>query len=451
MNEVSIKNISTEKFAIFVVGLAICTIIVDTSLTKIYGYMPRGASYSNTFTIFGPIIVAYGFSQFMILRFTESKIKEIIHSHDTSHAGIQRVVLLTQCALTIILFFLFVEITIIFAYSSILVAFNVIASYSLAVFLLIILVHRFLKWFAISKNKVVVIYAAAIAVLATNAVLSLAYALDLLLGHSEFVRPTVGYAIRYAEANPYLSFAYISSSILSFVSLWFATVVTLKHYSRKLGPIIFWILVSLPLVYFLSQFQFTVLEMLSSIPFFESISFGMVSTLSLNLAKPLGALLFGITFWSVARSLTSNRIKHCLIIASCGIMLSFISNQAVILVNYPFPPFGLATVSFFGLSSYLIFIGIYYSAMSIAHDSDVRQAVRRSVEDKWKLLDNIGSAYMLDEINQKVTSLADKISEETGVEPSIEEDDMKDYIRAVIEETRRKKEEGKTDDSETQV
>jgi hypothetical protein len=89
--------------------------------------------------------------------------------------------------------------------------------------------------------------------------------------------------------------------------------------------------------------------------------------------------------------------------------------------------------------------------MSIAHDSDVRQAVRRSVEDKWKLLDNIGSAYMLDEINQKVTSLADKISEETGVEPSIEEDDMKDYIRAVIEETRRKKEEGKTDDSETQV
>jgi hypothetical protein len=35
------------------------------------------------------------------------------------------------------------------------------------------------------------------------------------------------------------------------------------------------------------------------------------------------------------------------------------------------------TVSFFGLSSFLIFIGIYSSAFSVSEDSELRKSIRR--------------------------------------------------------------------------
>ena len=49
--------------------------------------------------------------------------------------------------------------------------------------------------------------------------------------------------------------AYFIISLLAFISTWFATVLLLKHYSNKIGKARYWILVSIPLAYFLTQFQ----------------------------------------------------------------------------------------------------------------------------------------------------------------------------------------------------
>ena len=58
-------------------------------------------------------------------------------------------------------------------------------------------------------------------------------------------------------------------------------------------------------------------------------------------------------------------------------MLLFISNQAVILATASYPPLGLATVSFMGLSSFLVFIGIYATAVSVAEDIKLRRTIRK--------------------------------------------------------------------------
>ena len=50
----------------------------------------------------------------------------------------------------------------------------------------------------------------------------------------------------------------------------------------------------------------------------------------------------------------------------------FTSNQATMLINLPYPPFGMATISFVGLSSYLLLVGIYASAVSVAEDTKLR-------------------------------------------------------------------------------
>ena len=70
-----------------------------------------------------------------------------------------------------------------------------------------------------------------------------------------------------------------------------------------------------------------------------------------------------------------------------GLVIVFVSNQAVVLVSGPYPPFGLATSFFMGLSSYLLLIGIYSSAISVAEDSKLRQTIRKTAINFWAVLE----------------------------------------------------------------
>jgi hypothetical protein len=64
---------------------------------------------------------------------------------------------------------------------------------------------------------------------------------------------------------------------------------------------------------------------------------------------------FGIAFWSVAKSLTNETVKGYMLMSAFGMMLLFTANQPTGLILVPYPPYGLATVSFMGLASYLVF------------------------------------------------------------------------------------------------
>jgi hypothetical protein len=55
------------------------------------------------------------------------------------------------------------------------------------------------------------------------------------------------------EPGSMLSFvnnAFFISSLASFILGWIATALVLRHYSRTLGRVKFWLIISLPLVYF---------------------------------------------------------------------------------------------------------------------------------------------------------------------------------------------------------
>ena len=131
--------------------------------------------------------------------------------------------------------------------------------------------------------------------------------------------------------------------------------------------------------------------------------------------------------------------------SALGIVLLFTSNQAIILVSFSYPPFGIATISFTGLSSYLIFIGIYTSAISIAHDTKLRKLIKAStVQQSSKLLDSIGTAQMVKQIEDKVIKAtydnAHKLAQQTGVESSLTHGEMKSYLEEVLDEIKPKRE-----------
>jgi hypothetical protein len=81
------------------------------------------------------------------------------------------------------------------------------------------------------------------------------------------------------------------------------------------------------------------------------------------------------------------------------------------LVTAPYPPFGLASVSFMGLSSYLLMVGIYSSAVSVSLDVELRKTIQRSVTEQSRMLHSIGTAQMEKQIQSKVLSVTRKVSE----------------------------------------
>jgi hypothetical protein len=91
----------------------------------------------------------------------------------------------------------------------------------------------------------------------------------------------------------------------------------------------------------------------------------------------------------------------------------------------------------------LIYNGLYFSAILVSQDIEVRKSIKKSVLEQSKLLDSIGSAEMEREVQTHVLTVAKKASDimakETGVEAPMTEDDMKDYMQVVMKELQNKR------------
>jgi len=104
---------------------------------------------------------------------------------------------------------------------------------------------------------------------------------------------------------------------------------------------------------YLSNFCDTIISFISnnssssSIEFRASdpVTFGIVYNLIFGLSKVVGGILFGIAFWTIAKKLGQTQVREYMVISAYGLILLFVSNQAIFLVNYNYPPFGFATVS----------------------------------------------------------------------------------------------------------
>jgi len=163
-----------------------------------------------------------------------------------------------------------------------------------------------------------------------------------------------------------------------------------------------------------------------------------------SVTKPLGGVLFGVAFWLVARHLKNDRVKGYLIISAYGMTLLFTANQPTALLLVPYPPFGLVTICFMGLASYLLYLGIYSSALSVSEDARLRQTIRKmALNESQNFLDDIGTAEMEQEIQKKVLKFSKKTKDlmeyETGISTSDDEDDIKRYLEEVLIELKRKK------------
>lgn len=439
-------DIRSNKIIFLVVCISVSASIIDTTLIRVYDFITMEATSEWRVTAFIIISVTCSVPQIIILNYIKAKVKEI--GKDRLHfQTIHKMVTIGQYTLIVILGILISQILLRQYYDVGILIGAITLSYTLAVLMMSVLSVRFFTWFASNRNSVILLYGIASAALAINAALTVIFVNFILLGKPPEAVPHVGPnfpAILPGSLIGSLNQTFVISSIVSFILTWAATAVLLHHYSQNLGRIKYWIIVSLPLVYFLSQFLSLSLNVFLSLLQSDPIFFGILLTFAFSLSKAAGGIFFGIAFWTMSRGIKrSNTLKEYLTFSAYGIVMLFISNQAVVLVSVPYPPFGVVAITFVGLSSYLMLIGIYFSAISVSQDINLRQYIHRILAKDSKLLDGIGTAQMQQEIERKVLAITKErqglMEEETGVQSSFEEEDIKGYLDKVMEEIKKTK------------
>lgn len=422
-------------------------LIIDTLVVKVYRFTSEQPSSQLNHTLFFVIVLVYFIGQYLITTFVKSKmLGDISSALQDKMKLFLRIVPLFQYALGILLLIILFQMILHSSYDSFLLKAVIWLSYVQAALIIGLLVYRFFSWSRAYRSHVVMLYAIAFTALFSNVIFTILYVNDQLSiysgnisgrgGSSETFLPPLTQGMTLAQV-------FQVSSVISYMMMWVSTTILFRGHSKKSRPILYWIIVCIPLLYFIIQFQPIFIELFSTYRIEDPITFAIVYTLFLGVSKPIGGILFGIVLWLAGQRIQNDYIRHFMIIAALGMILFFTSNQAVILVAAPYPPFGLASISIIGLAAYLLFVGFYFSAISVAQDYHLRSIVKKSAYKESRLIGSIGNAQLEEELKNKVLYMVkrqkDSMIEEAGVQSSLTDEEIKEYVDQVIEQIKNRK------------
>jgi hypothetical protein len=391
------------------------------------------------------IAIVYILGQYFILRFVKDESKEIRAKHLFIRVT-HNAATVIQYALVATLIFIILEILLTSRYhTATLTAVTGISEMS-TIAILTLFAQRFFSWFKSNRKSIVVllyglsfvINAFSVSLISMNELIifsqkqiSAEYAI--ITPQSKVVFPSDSFEPGSLLANLFETYQY--TDLVSFALLMAATAFLLHHYSSKLGRVKFWVIILLPMLYRVSMS----LENFGVITPTQEQYFYWYLYASLN--STAGGILFGIAFFSIAKTIRQDSaVRQYMIIAAYGFILMFISNQ-VTLTATSYPPYGVATMSLLVLASYMIFVGLYSTALSVSQDTKLRQYIRRLTTKDTSLLNSIGTAQMEQELQRTVKGFENiveqqekEMKEQSGIESSISQEDMHEYLQQVVEE-----------------
>ena len=218
--------------------------------------------------------------------------------------------------------------------------------------------------------------------------------------------------------------------LFSFIFRWGATGITLNQYNRnrnkRINQVVFWAMISIPLIIYVLG-KSPDLFNLDPEPWTRPLFRG---------GNIVIGIMFGLAFLLMARRVPA--VKDYLTLAAIGVMIISIAFSVTNLQQ----TFGIAGHSLVLLSSYLFAIGLYYAAISISNDAALRKSIRASISNTSSdLLQSAGLAETQQRIEKEVLKLAknqsDNLLKQTGVRPSMEEEDVKNYLEEILPKLQR--------------
>jgi hypothetical protein len=320
-------------------------------------------------------------------------------------------------------------------YSLVIITLIIYISYAPSIIFLIFLVYKFAAWFIDHRSLMILCYSIGFSSMVLALIASSIYLQSQILNADPVVTPKpvseysgLGYSLSSIAA------LYEYASIASFVFVWIPTAVLLRsHFVRKIR---YSFTVTVPLILFLSPFFATELGVVDKMFLDYGDQFTLVYYIIFSPYQQLGGLLFGMAFWVTGKKVKRRRLKTLLNISGIGISLLFGSSVIHGLNYVVYPPFGLITISFLGLASYMLLVGIYSSAKELAKDTVIRREIYRVAKREISLLSEIGMAELNKTIQSKVEPMIARLepSWEEERRRLLEEDDYMKFVAEAIAE-----------------
>ena len=250
-----------------------------------------------------------------------------------------------------------------------------------------------------------------------------------------------------------LIFTYLNGWIpitISFVFTWAITTMLLRqYYNQRVGkmPATLLILLTIPLVLYMIGRYTEMYNLFSSIVglwnpqaplnlgydfpnayLFRSIfRVGVIS----------GGIIFSAAFLVVARRIEAGKIRDYFTIAAIGAMMMIITLGP----SGHQETFGVAGRTLMLLASFMLCAGFYLSAVHMAQDARLRKVIKASAGSK--VFGDMAVAQLGQEIEKRVLDIIGKereiIKEQTGIQPSLEQEDVKAYLDRALQELQSKK------------
>jgi hypothetical protein len=436
-----VSRFDSENLLILM-GVVIITILVDSEIGVIADFIPEQLSSSVGLATFIGIAIIFAVTQHFILSYIKQSNNEARPKAFNLDLAFW-IVSIGQYILVVILAFVILQIIIAQQYSTVSLYASHVISYGFWIVILGLLARAFFSWYRLSsKNIMVLILALSMIAYVINGIAGLAYHFDILTQQKPVVTSNdMAYFPEFSigTLGSQIDIIYQVAGGAAYVFTWIGTVKLLYPYIKKLGGVKFWTIMGGAMIYYLISFPLFVLGYFTPSANVDA----MTNILIFSLGGIFTGIIFGAAFLSVARTLRKDTaLRNHMIMAAYGFLLFYIAGSATA-AQAAYPPYGLASVSLTGLSCYLIYSGLYSSATIVSQDTTLRQSIRKSVTEQSRLLDSIGTAHMEQELESRVLTIAKKnseaMAEESGVETSMTEDDMKDYLEIVMNEIHNKK------------
>jgi len=210
----------------------------------------------------------------------------------------------------------------------------------------------------------------------------------------------------------------------------------LKTYSIRFGKYKYWLLVTIPIAYFILPFLFDELGTFDDLRLEYGRQFNLIYNIFFSPYRQVGGVLFGLAFFMTAMKIKRKDLRGLVIMSGIGMTLIFGSTVIHGLSYLVAPPFGLVTISFMGLASYTLSIGIFGSSRELARDAVVRRELNQIAGKQLSLFKNIGAAEMERTLVRNIKPIMDKafFTKNTSLLDPTNQEDYKQMVREVLTE-----------------
>ena len=418
----------------YLVIIIMIVLIIDMEISNISHLIDRYISSDNGILIFILVSLTYLVSQQLILNYSLKKQFQI-QVESFSFRIIQRLINFMILILIISFLTIVLQITISKYYNTFFLLLVLVVTNSITVIAMVNIGIKFLSWYKNRRNKTILVFAIMSCTIGISALVTILFMGTILVSQPDKIDSDYDVVLPVIEQGSTLSvlnYLYYYLSILSFLVTWVMTSLLLKDYSSKLGKFRYWAFLSLPLAFYLSQLSVTQFGLFYPEEEAEQYSFQLSFIVLYTLSSLMGGILFSIPFFLVIRKMnTATPLQNYLRVLAYGLILFFAAGSATV-YHTPYPPFGLSTVSMIGPSSYMIAIGIYYSARLVARNRTIEKQMRTS-EKYSQFFSSIGSAEMEKATTEIIEQIRKKLPQEKDddipEDPNLVANEIIEYLK----------------------